>query len=1075
MLIPIGMKHRLITRLFNLALAAIYLSSSLAYGQSYKKVVQALRKDFKATQSEYAELQKSQLKVVKAVDGNGRSIPGLMVQGGRFNNTVLVTSETRAEKMAEWNKIKTALQVRKEQRTAIMDGLKGYHVLQKIGPETIKFFIALGAIQALKMIDNPAQNPIAVYQHLEGQKHPVTHLAFGAFMYANGVASPLLMSVFDKSNGLQKAVPYLGMSVGLIASNIVHEVEAIMHGKLERCLMDLDAQMKNPNQLLTNCDRAYESWSNYGVDKLQELFPSVVSLLFSTAIGTAFEHKLVRPAVVKMGFEVLVSFTPAGIGVRIARHAFQIVSNILPFTAVDAVTMDPLMHATETAFRSNELDSLQNDLTARIYSAKQNKWNDESTQKLSEKMMKFMGVVKTWKSENMRKVNEAHLSWITKVSEFAATYNMSKYLYSEFAEKAFSKRVADKVLMRYPAPLFGVKPLIAEEGRQELLYDNPVTYMKFQLAQVVQITQAFDAALNENPSDTQDYKALKKLTSEVLGFARHALAGQNTIAEDMKAYEALSEAEKIPSNLPNFFKYMYGIGQRFQQMNRQLSLKDDHPGLTSGYKAPSSSNVPPSILQQALSQYREALGDPYPLMNPGELFFAAIEERPEIKSNAMVMSTTAHVKGFNTFKPIQMVFVQMLFGPSMKAPATYIKPATYVITGFPHGLGLSEMIPPRVSENEVKIQNLRSQNVSTILNTKVQADRVYSNLYSYALENAGQIFSTRNSKDFLEKVWDPLVLANYKKAWENLDATYKDQVASMLENVRDTSNHVLNFGPVSNGLLRTLSQERKIYLLILGELLRDLYAEQSLQTLESNLSAKLPFKSLADSEMRGSCQANGRSAAVCPQKLPLLMSLEQNQNLVFDKHITQRKDLKLIPWFEKYPDQNLKLQDEIAQSIQVVRSMIDSYKIEMDTTEYETKYDLSPAQYGESVDVSTYTSKTISKRVVSEISNSKIQAASKVVTDRIDALLEMTSSEVAPIASRLSGGRLQVYKLALEALRINVSDLSRVAIIANEINFDRAEGRPGNSGLENPDCREQATGTKMGPGGARQMRSKYCN
>ncbi|MES3037926.1 MAG: hypothetical protein V4736_08470, partial [Bdellovibrionota bacterium] len=104
---------------------------------------------------------------------------------------------------------------------------------KKFPMDAASFFIAIGAMTTFDLLTNYNDNPVAYDQFLDGQKDPVGMLSFYAFMVANGVTNRAIQDLLgDKRNKqFRHFLPYFGMSMGMTASNMVHEIYHFPHLK----------------------------------------------------------------------------------------------------------------------------------------------------------------------------------------------------------------------------------------------------------------------------------------------------------------------------------------------------------------------------------------------------------------------------------------------------------------------------------------------------------------------------------------------------------------------------------------------------------------------------------------------------------------------------------------------------------------------------------------------------------------------------------------------------------------------------------------------------------------------------
>ncbi len=168
------------------------------------------------------------------------------------------------------------------------------------------FFVAIGGVMMTQLMTDYAANPAAMFQHLESIKDPVSHVAFFSFMAANGLVGDFLtgkwgapLKGMSSAKFRQAAIPYIGMTAGMLVSNLTHEVANLakicaskLLGKeaspIEQMIMKMQgAQYQDP------CDAAQKEFFNFE-NKVEQYLPMIVSMSLSTAGSTVIQQALVR-------------------------------------------------------------------------------------------------------------------------------------------------------------------------------------------------------------------------------------------------------------------------------------------------------------------------------------------------------------------------------------------------------------------------------------------------------------------------------------------------------------------------------------------------------------------------------------------------------------------------------------------------------------------------------------------------------------------------------------------------------------------------------------------------------------
>ncbi|MFN8792522.1 MAG: hypothetical protein ACK5Y2_13790 [Bdellovibrionales bacterium] len=165
--------------------------------------------------------------------------------------------------------------------------------------QSVLFAGVIGGLMFQQLALDYGANPMAMVQHLEHLKDPVAHLAFYTFMAANGITTDLLGRSLAKQEpsrlvrGLKAAIPYLGMSAGLMVSNLTHEVGTLgracashllgsKKSEAEKALMKAAKMMGQQDP----CDQALSEFFNFE-NKIEQYLPMMISMMISTA-GASF-------------------------------------------------------------------------------------------------------------------------------------------------------------------------------------------------------------------------------------------------------------------------------------------------------------------------------------------------------------------------------------------------------------------------------------------------------------------------------------------------------------------------------------------------------------------------------------------------------------------------------------------------------------------------------------------------------------------------------------------------------------------------------------------------------------------
>lgn len=168
------------------------------------------------------------------------------------------------------------------------------------------FAVAIGAVMMSKLMTDYAANPAALQQHLDSLDDPLAHIAFYSFMAANGLVGDFLaakwggpgMGGVSAQKFRQASIPYIGMTAGMLASNLTHEVGNLMSVCSDRLMGKTPnpaemANMMGGDQGKDPCDLAQEEFFNFE-NKVEQYFPMIISMALSTAGSTVAQQVITR-------------------------------------------------------------------------------------------------------------------------------------------------------------------------------------------------------------------------------------------------------------------------------------------------------------------------------------------------------------------------------------------------------------------------------------------------------------------------------------------------------------------------------------------------------------------------------------------------------------------------------------------------------------------------------------------------------------------------------------------------------------------------------------------------------------
>lgn len=659
--------------------------------------------------------------------------------------------------------------------------------------EATSFFVAIGALTVYDLIFNYHANPLAAEQFLESQKDPVSHVAFLAFMQANGLAIEPLMEMVEKP-WLRKYLPYLGMSIGMAASQMVHGVG---HSELLKACVLSNSQ---PNKAESNktCDAAWSDFgtgwgpvlSEYGTG-LATMFMSSIFAAASTWMATTITQKAIQWT----GMQLLSFAIPGGGVSRIVRFAIN-TGNNLHFLAWDAYLRAPIENYIANAGSNKVIEKLSECLGAHLANQKRNRWSDNGSMASDERFTtrhfcdgnmvestsKFFDLYRDWRSVNLKESVTAQQTWFQYLTAMTETYRTTQSFYQDLTDKFYKRnyKLADKTSspLDQIVPLFGVAQTTEAEVDWTQYLDYPQDLVPEQI--------------------------------KVANFAAAQMLEDKRASDGM--YGTLYPREKV------FF-------DRIQESLASTDPKVIAKGLASiqrifnrpaGQVPPSHEFLTSDSFKLGFKAIVGLIGQPDPKMIAGQGFFAAwnkvegkeVSPFPNFYKNVQTPSTSEYL------------MAAAAFGPDATRGENLISAWGY--SGFQ-----AYFQPPRI------LRGTETQRISpasaTIYENKIwidsnpqacgSADRAcYFPILDWM--KSGHIRSdimTAQGNNF-GNWWNHYVEPQYLKAWKNFELKYEENVQQLAEKLFSKKNHYANATAVPNSPFLALDQERSVAILILNSI-----------------------------------------------------------------------------------------------------------------------------------------------------------------------------------------------------------------------------------------------------------------
>lgn len=750
--------------------------------------------------------------------------------------------------------------------------------------ETFGFFMAIGAINTAQLIFDYSKNPVVQEQHVQTQEDPVGHLGFMAFMMGNGTSSYLLNEIYgpDKmaASRFRHFAPFLGMGVGMIASNIVHEIGHFP--SLKECAISLPGPEKTKA-----CDKAYEAWLDLDfAEKGHEWAPQLISLFTSFAISgvTTWAASSILRVV---GVQVALLFTPGGIYAKGFKAAMWFV-NMTMFTGIDVLIRDAIMTPYNNWHKANLLEEAETTLYKELVEQKKNGWKSKGLlphcydtkekpvnlatireelkdytsgenckRDFNGTIFKTRDLLQKWRAFNLEPVAMAHQNWQQHLTQMSSMYGGAKDFYKYFLNEVWEKYYGQYSIYNgqdksyvYPMdrtyPLFGIKPLNFDQEHKKAFLNDPTSISEMQISAVTRLVMAL--------KEQQD-KILPTLNSAA---QKKFLA----VLEDL----GKQDAELIGKTIQKMKVTVYQASTLSNRLKEKVAQVND---------IDSAANL--AYLYQGML---DSLGKPLPLLAPGEGFTYNYNLHPELGAN---LANVPFPKNYGTLQTDNMaksMLAAMIFGPDAED-------GTNTVVGVPTGFKAT-FLPPRIRADDSSFsptmppQNVERQNLKFdffkmhVTSGSGSNLKIYNSILDYLSQ--GHIRTSVVNKDpqSINKWWSKYPEKDFHNAILDYEDKYQDIIVQLQERMwrknlsfwgfgegfwKNRMNELLsigpasvmagwnslkdwakgptasgftkedgdssfNNGPVSNGIMESFDQEKKMYLLIMGEMYKDLYTKQ---------------------------------------------------------------------------------------------------------------------------------------------------------------------------------------------------------------------------------------------------------
>ncbi len=762
------------------------------------------------------------------------------------------------------------------------------HSFKSLPTESAIFFMAMGAVVAGQLITNYSQNPLGMQQHIDQQLSPVGAVSFFTFMAAQGMTSNFL-SLYLTNPNYARFIPYLGMTVGAFAqsylSQVLSDPNVLACGKVM-----MGASVTQADQAsgidADPCAKAYE----YLVisKKIWEFAPGIVSMLASSAIVGLAETLATRALVRMVGVEIAMMIFPGGAQVKGMRLLLQKGLQLAAFATVDHWLSSKVNFVWKNFFDGKEIVDLNNRLVRDIFRQKGKAWNDDKTPLLTD-LKDLHKKASAWRMMNLADVYEAHQTWSEMLRQLTGSFNASYGFYNNFiyALRAAKDGKPNRPLnMSYPFNGITAKEL--EPEKEDLLLTNPLFVRPRQLDT---IADAVSYMAQAEQSGLYAKSGFMSSEIQVLKQIRLLMSDDNV---DKKAQGVQLLREKIEFIGDDL------AGSMTAQMQNKSSLTMEMQKYT------------PAYLDE-LMKISGLLGKPLPMPEPGRGYLAAYERAPTTRESLKDVNYYRAVGRFKTDHITDNFIMQMICGPDVENKESSIRQTT----GFP-----AVFLPPQIKESNSDLRSICNgavtETTTSIYSTEIKAGNGnYKGVLDYLKSHTRpSVLGSADGSAFPDW-WKKNTEPQMQDAFEKFSALYDAIIVRMIRSIYQQTNSVVNVGPLANGAITSLLQEARVYEVVLGEILKDVY--------KSKNKSALP-KDLFVSTMEPAVQFIAVETLV--PDIPLIAMLGRGPTLEFAR-LTQPflKNPDVNPTYSTPTGYGLKAQAEIENQFTAMNNLLKRIKI----------------------------------------------------------------------------------------------------------------------------------------------------
>lgn len=513
---------------------------------------------------------------------------------------------------------------------------------KRFTPESITFFIAIGAVTFNSMWIKSHGDPLAMQRHILSLKDPIAHISFYAFMqsqgfYTNFHTGRAKFHAMDASTKQQmmRRLSYQGMAIGSFASSVVGDL-----GQSVKMCVDKWIKGKKDEQSLASCNQAWQQWTLR--NKFSQYFPQIISMWAAQAATEFVEHSasrgftkltsaawmkkiltrdfLVRAAYKVTAADVVTTFVGGGWITKSIKFAGKL-TRFGGFVAVDHVishyTYRPINNILKPLlfdFDALAINRLWTEADAGSWNASKIS-NPKNLEKFEKEIENYGQQMQQWRDHLNSDAETDLAGWLEMTKKILNQADYAYKYYQAFADTLFetlsighqihSRELAPSaatIISRYPMrtlPFYGVKPgpYVPVGGQLTDLYLlNPNELQQRQKEHVLAIGQKYKNAATAI-TKAQDKASMAKIINKLnSGDTMRMASGLNDMNQDIGIYDLQMRQEHPYSNFS--IQYISALKKIKSELGNPAPVVYDFAGFSQAFTAYS-----PNFMLAELADY----------------------------------------------------------------------------------------------------------------------------------------------------------------------------------------------------------------------------------------------------------------------------------------------------------------------------------------------------------------------------------------------------------------------------------------------------------------------------------------